>query len=54
MGAAVSVVEFQWCNTDMYIYVYIHNTKDLRIAPHLLHNYLLIANALGKDGMLQF
>ena len=31
-----------------HIYTYIHTNKHPRIAPHLLHDYLPIANALGN------
>ena len=31
------------------IYTYIHTNKHPRIAPHLLHDYLPIANVLGNN-----
>ena len=32
----------------IYIHTYIHTNKHPRIVPHLLHDYLPIANALGN------
>ena len=32
----------------MYVCMYTYK-QDLRILPHLLHNYLLIANVLGNQ-----
>ena len=34
-----------WTHTDIYIHIYI---QDLRIAPHSLHDYLPITNALSN------
>ena len=35
-----------------YIHTYIHTNKHPRIAPHLLHDYLPIANAFGNNAVM--
>ena len=52
-NAAQAIIHFSFKPTidktgifvDIYTYIY---KQDLRIAPHLLHDYLPIANALGN------